>query len=66
MHAQLTVSGGHMMNGLHVPKPAEVVTSFVRDQKFSKLLMEGNSAKKERKNSNHKLVHNPDIVDSSW
>ena len=28
MHVQLTVSGGPMVNGLHVPNPAEVVTSI--------------------------------------
>ena len=43
MHARLTVDGEHMVNGLHVPKPAEVVTGLVRDQKSNKQLMEGKS-----------------------
>ena len=33
---QLTASGGPMVNGLHVPKLAEVVTSLGRDQKLKK------------------------------
>ena len=41
MHVQLTVSGGLMVNGPHVPNLAEVVRSFVQDQKPDKHLMEG-------------------------
>ena len=44
MHARLTVSGNHMVNGLHAPKHAEEVTSLVRDQESNKPLMEGKSA----------------------
>ena len=42
---QLTVSGGPMVNGLHVPNPAEVVISLAQDQKQQRHLMEGKSAK---------------------
>ena len=45
MPAQLTVNGGPMVNGLHVPNPAEVVISLAQDQKQQRHLMEGKSAK---------------------
>ena len=47
MPVQLTASGGPIVNGLHVPKLAEAVTSLVRDRKSNKQLMEGKSVKEK-------------------
>ena len=48
MPVQLIVNGHLMVNGLHVPKPVEVVTSLVRDQKSNKHQMEGKSVKEKQ------------------
>ena len=48
MPVQLTVSGGLTVYGLHVPKPVEVVTSLVQDQKSNKHPMEGKSVKEKQ------------------
>ena len=48
MPVQLTVSGGLMVYGHHVPKPVEVVTSLVQDQKSNKHPMEGKSVKEKQ------------------